>query len=167
MRSDIEEVSNILKASGSEHIDLGQMHWKLLVDVESLLMFCRSALDIFAKLTRCIYLQMDGKPLPKSFSDQVTNCEKHKAVDSNYFTYISGMGWYDKLKQFRDDLAHKTSLKVTIEPVANRTFPIYLATDRGTLIRFEDIDEIVTGFKDFASFYVSHFAQLLNDYEPT
>jgi len=164
VKADFEQVVDIIAATNPPHIDLGRLHWKLLVDVESLLMHCRSALDLFARLTKCLYVQILDRELPDSFTDQVTKHKKHADVDSEYFNYISQLRWFDKLKEYRDDLAHKTSLKITIKPVPNETFPIRLETKRKTLIRFEDIAEIISGMKDFASYYVTHFSNVLKAY---
>jgi hypothetical protein len=39
-----------------------------------------------------------------------------------------------------------------------------LKTKANTVIGFEEIEEIVSGVKDFTSFYVTHFSQVLNAY---
>jgi len=103
---------------------------------------------------------MFGRKLPDSFNDQVTKYQKHDDVDEDYFAYLSQLPWFDRLKEYRDDLAHKTSLKITIEPVPNRTFPIYLKTKTDAVIGFKEIEAIASGVKNFASFYVTHFSQI-------
>lgn len=164
IRADLEQVTKHAAAQGGENIDLGRLHWKLLVDIESLLTHCRSALDLFARLTKSLIIQMVGRELPDSFDDQAKKHEKHIDADRYYFKHISQLPWFDSLKEYRDDLAHKTSLKITIEPVPNRKFPIYLKTKAGTVIGFEEIEKIVLGVKDFASFYVTHYSQVLGAY---
>jgi hypothetical protein len=58
IKSDLQEIIDLIEAKGYQRIDLGDLHWKLIVDVESVLFFCRSILDIFARLTKVLYIQM-------------------------------------------------------------------------------------------------------------
>jgi hypothetical protein len=163
IKADLKQVADLVAAQGGKDVDLGRLHWKLLIDMESMLMHCRAVLDLFAKLTKSLIIQMSGKQLPDSFNNQRKD-KKHIDADRDYFEHISQLRWFKKLKEYRDDLAHKTSLKITIEPVPNRSFPIYLKTKANTVIGFEEIEEIVSGVKDFTSFYVTHFSQVLNAY---
>jgi len=155
--SDLRAISDHIKSHGYERIDLGDLHWELLIDVECLLLFCRSILDIFARLTRILYKQMCSMELPDGFTDQVSKYEKYLPVDEEYFSHISQFDWFPKLKDYRDDLSHKTSLNIIVEPGSEP----YLRTTRNTRISFADIGTITSGVRTFAAYYVEHFSRVL------
>ena len=166
LSAELAQVINIVVAGG-ENINIGRLHWRLLVDAEYLLANCRAILDLFARLTDSLNLQIRGFGMPERFAGQIKYARKprrNSRDDTEYLDHISNLSWFDTLKEYRDELLHKTSLKITIEPVPDRRFPIYLKTKRGTVISFDTIFNIVNGVRDFASFYVAHSKKDLEDY---
>lgn len=163
IRATLHRINDRAKEKGSKHLDLGNLHWDLLVDIECLLYSCRSLLDVFARLTKNLRKQINPNiTLPDSFTAQVDKASKYKQIDPLYFEYISRLRWFKKLIEYRDELTHKTSLKLQIIPVRNRNFAIKLCTIKDKLISWPDLNDIIKGTEDFCKFYVQHYQKVLS-----
>jgi hypothetical protein len=155
----VDKINKKVKEQGWRHLDLGNLHWDLLLDIEFILYSCRSLLDVFARLTKNIW---DGKcqSLPESFSDQVAKATTHEHIDPLYFKYISNLSWFEKLKGYRDELAHKTSLEPQAFPYQDNSLVIGLYATKTKLISLSDINDIVEGVDDFCKFFVQHYNEV-------
>lgn len=156
-----------IKRKDLQNMDLGKLHWKLIVDIESALFYCRSVLDLFSLLTHLLYRQICGVDLPKKFTPQkelhksVKASDKKKlSIDTGYFTQLSTLSWFTKLNECRNNFTHETSLKIVARP----PFQFYLTTINNTDITFADIEEIISGVDDFARYYVGHFTSVLKSF---
>lgn len=160
----IQKILDTINTKVVRDVNLGNIHWRLLVDIEELLYSCRSTLDIFARLTKSLYCQMYEVKLPDDFGKQVNCSENNKRDDTEYFNHIASLDWFPKLKEYRDDVAHKTSLKIVVEPPPPEPFNFYLKTTRNTKITFHDLLNIIRGISEFSNYYVCHFRDKLQSY---
>ena len=155
----VDKINEKIEEQGWRHLDLGNLHWDLVVDIEFILYSCRSLLDVFAGLTKNIR----GDELPnsfKSFNEQVKGASKYRHIDPLYFGYISNLSWFAKLKGYRDELTHNTSLKPQAFPYQDNSFVIRLYASKTKLISLSDINDIVEGIDDFRKFFVQHYNEI-------
>lgn len=137
------------------------------LDIETFYVVVRSFMDDIAALTPCFYPKGKMRPKRKSFSDQLKWYIKHPDFDPPMTRYMEkNLGWFDKLKDVRDDLLHRQCdvLPINSGPEsAQGNIPIHFAIVNEFDLNIEypeletELRTILRNLLEFLAFYASHF----------
>jgi hypothetical protein len=145
------------------------------LDIETFYVVLRSLLEDVAALTPCFYPKAKMRPKRISFNEQVKWYRSHSEFDPPMTQYLeSNLGWFDELKEVRDNLLHRQCDILVInsgKESMQGDIPIQfgILSESGFTIGQPEMEtqarSILRSLIEFLSFYSSHFKNRLpNDW---
>jgi len=143
------------------------------LDIETFYIVVRSLMDDVAILTPYFYPKGKMRPRRYSFNDQLKWYKSHPDFDPPMTQYLkTQLGWFDELKESRDDLIHRQCdvLPITVlwgEAVPEGFAIIHKHEDEK--IDYQPLEKkfhiILKSLLAFLNFYASHFKERIpNDW---
>lgn len=90
------------------------------LDIETFYVVMHSLMEDIAALTPYFYPKGPKKPASHSFDDQIEWYKKHTDFDPPMTEYLTNnLGWFDELKDVRDELLHRQAQVLPINTTLN------------------------------------------------
>ena len=145
------------------------------LDIETFYVVVRSLMEDVAALTPCFYPKGKMKPKRISFNKQLKWYRSHPNFDPPMTYYVeNNLGWFDQLKDVRDDLLHRQCDVLPINSATDKVqenIPIQfdIVNESGLKIGQPELETevrtVLQNLLEFLSFYSSHFKNRLpNDW---